>query len=69
MSSPTRIQAVHTSSKIVLSADEDRIIRAYRQLKNSEQACILRYTEASAEDPEARRSVVPCLRIVGGGAA
>jgi hypothetical protein len=69
MSSPTRIQAVRTSSQIVLSADEDRIIRAYRQLKDSEQACILRFTEASAEDPEARRSVIPFLRIISGGAA
>jgi hypothetical protein len=69
MSNPTRIQSVHISSKSVLTSDEERIIRAYRQLKDGEQRHILSYLEESALDPSSRRSVVPCLRIVGRGVA
>lgn len=69
MSGPTRIQSVRKSSQIVLTTDEERIIRAYRQVKDGEQCHILSYLEESAIDPSSRRRVVPCLRLVAGGAA
>jgi hypothetical protein len=69
MSGPTRIQSVRKSSQIVLTADEERIIRAYRQVKDGEQCHILSYLEESAIDPSSRRSKIPNLRIISGGAA
>lgn len=55
--------------EFVLTNDEARIIRASRLLKSIENDDIVRFVEASAMDPRARRNGAPCPRIVGGGAA